>query len=132
MKQRWRLTLVAFVFAATGLTLGTTLVSTQEQETNYMVIMDFGMGPDMTPNQGIEYLSEWVRIIRASGEFSSARLFMHEWGSNRIFFLLTETNDWNAIGSMSEDFFAQHPEFMDEPWMFSSHSDEILVEIPVQ
>jgi hypothetical protein len=33
---------------------------------------------------------------------------------------------------MSEDFFAQHPAFMDEPWSFSSHSDEILVEIPVQ
>ena len=97
-----------------------------------MVMMDFGMGPDMTPNEGIEFLSEWVRSIRASGGATSARLFMHEWGSNRIFFLLTETNDWNSIASMSDDFYALHPEFMDEPFMFSSHSDEILVEIPVQ
>ena len=89
MRQHWRLIVVAVVFATLGLGLGTTLVSTQEQETNYMVMMDFGMGPDMTPNEGIEFLSDWVRSIRANGSFSSARLFMHEWGSNRIFFLLT-------------------------------------------
>ena len=131
MKRLWILTVVALGSAAIGLATGTTLAATQEAETNYMVIQDFGLAPGITPNEGIESLSEWVRAIRATGKHKSVRLFMHYWGSDRIFYLVSETSDWDAIGTFFEDLLAAQPGFMDEPWIFGSHSDEILTEIPV-
>ena len=132
MKRIGIIAVVALACAALGLVAGRGLSATAQEETNYMVIMDFTLGPEQTVNEGIAKMSDWVRIFRATGKHSSVRLFMHEWGSEGTFFIISETNDWSAIGTVFEDLVAAKSDFMDEPLGFASHSDEILVEIPVE
>ena len=130
-----RFSLLALTLPATlavGVIAGHASASSQEQETNYMVVQEFEIGPDQTINEAIEGLSEWVRVFRNSGKHSSARLFMHEWGSEAALYIISETSDWGAIGTLFEDLVAADPGFMDRSWGFVGHSDEILMEIPVQ
>jgi hypothetical protein len=56
---------------------------------------------------------------------------MHEWGSAPALYIVSETQDWNAIGTIFEDLTAALPEFTAEPFGFAGHGDEILMEIPV-
>ena len=126
------LAVVALVGAALGLVAGRAMSASAQEETNYMVIQEFVVGPDQTLNEGIAELSDWVRAFRGSGKHSSVRLFMHEWGSEAAFYIISETADWSAIGTMFEDILAANPEFMDAQWGYASHADEILTEIPVE
>ena len=48
------------------------------------------------------------------------------------FYIISETTDWGAIGTMFADLLAVQPDFMTTPFGFSGHSDNILTEIPVE
>lgn len=132
MKRIGIIAIVALAGAALGLMAGKGLSATAQEETNHMVIQEFVLGPNQSVDEGIAKLSEWVRIFRASGKHHSVRLFMHEWGSEAAFYIISETKDWDAIGTMFADILASNPEFMSEPFGYASHSDEILGEIIVE
>ena len=125
--------LVAGILCSTvGLVAGTALATPQAQDTTYLVIEEFEIGPDMTVNDGTARLSDWVRALRQTGKHSSVRLFFHDWGPEAAFYIVSETKDWGAIGTIFEDVVAAEPDFMTQPFGFAGHSDNILTEIPVQ
>jgi hypothetical protein len=126
------LAVLSIVILATVFMAGRASAVSEVQETNYLVIESYELGPDQTINQEIERLSEWVRILRNTGKHSSVRLFMHHWGPETALYIMSETSDWGAIGTMVDDLFAEIPEFMDQEWGFAGHSDNILTEIPVE
>ncbi|MEJ2547107.1 MAG: hypothetical protein P8125_04745 [Gemmatimonadota bacterium] len=132
MKRFSLLAVLSIVILATVFMAGRASAVSEVQETNYLVIESFELGPDQTINQEIERLSEWVRILRNTGKHSSVRLFMHHWGPETALYIMSETSDWGAIGTMVDDLFAEIPEFMDQEWGFAGHSDNILTEIPVE
>ena len=131
MKRIPTLLIVGIAGAVLGLFAGTAWATAQAQETTYLVIEEFGIGPDMTVNEGTERLSGWVRALRATDKHSSVRLFFHDWGPEAAFYIVSETTDWGAIGTIFSDVIASEPDFMDRPFGFSGHSDNILTEIPV-
>ena len=132
MKRIRSLLIVGITGATVGLFAGTALATPQAQDTNYLVIEEFEVGPDMILNDGIVRLSEWVRALRATGKHSSVRLFFHAWGPEAAFYIVSETTDWAAIGTIFVDVVAAEPDFMTKPFGFAGHSDNILTEIPVQ
>ncbi len=131
MKKFRSLVVVAVAAALVG-GIGGRLLATPQQDTTYLVVEEFEFAPDMALSDGIERLSTWVRALRATGKHSSVRLFMHDWGSEAAFYIISETTDWNAIGTLFADVLAAEPDFMNQPFGFAGHSDEILTEIPVQ
>ncbi len=131
MKRSSMLTVTALVLVPIAATAAMRTIQTQE-ETNYLVIEEFEIGPDMIWNDGIARMSEWVRALRATGKHSSVRLFMHDWGPEAAFYIVSETTDWAAIGTIFADVVAAQPDFMTQPFGFAGHSDNILTEIPVQ
>ena len=131
MKRTWLLAVVALASASLGLIGGRGLSASVQQGTNYLVIEEFEIAPDMTPNEGTARLSEWVRALRATGKHSSVRLFFHDWGPEAAFYIVSETTDWAAIGTIFADVVAAQPDFMTQPFGFAGHSDNILTEIEV-
>ena len=132
MKRFSLLTVLSLVILAVGVIAGRASAVSEVQETNYLVIESFELGPDQTMNEGIARLSEWVRAIRNSGKHSSVRLFFHDWGPETAFYIVSETSDWGAIGTLFADILAEIPDFPDQKWGFAGHSDNILTEIPVE
>ena len=132
MKRYSLLSVLSLVILALGVVAGRASAEAEAQETNYLVIEAFEMGPDQTMNEGIEQLSEWVRILRATGKHSSVRLFFHDWGPETAFYIVSETSDWGAIGTIFADILAEIPDFPNQKWGFAGHSDNILSEIPVE
>ena len=132
MKRFSLLTMLSLVILAIGVIAGRASIVSEAQETNYIVIEEFELGPDQTINEGIERLSEWVRIIRDTGKHSSVRLFLHEWGPETAIYIVSETSDWSAIGTLFADLLAEIPNLADQKWGFAGHSDNILTEIPVE
>jgi len=122
----------SLVILAIGVIAGRASAVNELQETNYLVIQSFELGPDQTMNQEIERLSEWVRILRDTGKHSSVRLFFHHWGPETAIYIMSETSDWGAIGTMGDDLVAEISDVMDQEWGFAGHSDNILTEIPVE
>ena len=118
--------------ALLGVFAGTEWAGAQAQETNYLVIEEFQIAPDMSINESQERLSAWVRGLRDTGKHSSVRLFLHDWGSEISFYIVSETTDWNAVGDIFGDVIAVEPDLVDQPLGFSGHSDEILTEVPVE
>ncbi len=132
MKRTPSLLVVGITSASLGLFTGTAVATSQTQETNYLVMEEFELGPNMSMNDGTEQLSGWVSALRATGKHSSVRLFFHDWGPNAAFYIVSETTDWGAIGTIFADVLAADPDFVSRPWGFAGHSDNILTEIPVQ
>ena len=132
MKRIPSLLIVGATAAILGLFVGTGWTTWQPQETNYLVIEEFEIGPNMSVNDGTARLSKWVQALRATGKHSSVRLFFHDWGPEAAFYLVSETTDWGAIGTIFADVVAVEPDFMSQPFGFAGHSDNILTEIPVQ
>lgn len=131
MKRNLLLSVLALVVLTVGVVAGRAFALSQEQEKNYLVVQEFEFGGGQTLNEAIEQLSEWVRIMRDTGKHSSVRLFMHEWGPKSALYIVNETNDWDAIGSLFDDLLAEIPDFPNQRWGFAGHSDNILAEIPV-
>lgn len=112
-----------------GFVGGEAFSSTQEAP-NYLVMTEFEIGPDQTFNDAINRLSEWVRVSRATGKHESVRLFLHDWGPEAGLYILYES-DWEGVGEIFPDIVAGIPGFMDQPFGFVGHSDNIMTEIVV-
>ena len=112
-----------------GFVGGTTATAVQEPAMR-LVALEFDIGPDQTPNEAITELSEWVRIARATGKHQSVKLYMHEWGPSASLHLIVET-DWSGVEAFFVDLLEAKPDFMDQPFGFAGHRDNILTEIPV-
>jgi len=123
---------VALASAALGLTGGRLFAADQAQETNYLVLEEFRLAPDQTPADAIARLSSWIRALRATGDHSQVRLFLHDWGPEVALYIVSETRDWNAVGNIFAEVVAVEPDFMNQPFGFAGHSDNIMTEIPVQ
>ncbi len=128
--RRTMVALAVVVALAVGVFAGRGLSATQEPAPNYMVVSDFELGPDMSFNEGIARLSEWIQLARATGKHESVRLFMHDWGPKTALYMVVET-DWNGVGAIFPDLVEAKPEMMDEKWGFAGHGDDIMTEIPV-
>ncbi len=132
MKWIPSLLVVGITGITVGLFAGTALATAQAQETNYLVIEEFEISPSMSMSDGTAQLSGWVSALRATGKHNSVRLFFHDWGPNAAFYIVSETTDWAAIGTIFADVIAADPGFTTRPFGFAGHSDNILTEIPVQ
>lgn len=132
MKRYYLLTLAIGISVVLGLVGGSALSARQQPERNYMAIVSMEVGPGMSINDGISRTSEWVRILRETGKYDSVRLFLHEWGPETGIYLLLETTDWGALGTTFADVAAADPAMVNEPWGFVGHSDNLVVEIPVE
>jgi len=100
-------------------------------ETNYLYIEEFEIAPGQVPNQAIAMGSDVVRIMRETGEFKSVKLYWHHTGPRLALYILAEPNSWQAIETGFAKMFEAMPDFMDEPYTFGMHSDNLLSEIPV-
>ena len=98
---------------------------------NYLYMMDFEIGYNMTPNEGIAEASKWVREMRNTGEYTSVRLFIHNTGAKWAVYVLAEPKSWASIEKGAEEFIAAL-DIMNTPNKWAGHSDELLSEIPVK
>ncbi len=98
----------------------------------YLYLEEFEIAPGQIPNEAIAEMTEWVKIMRESGEFTSVRLFIHNTGPRFALYLLIETDNWQSLETGFEKLLAALPEFMDEPFRWAGHSDNLLSEIPVE
>jgi hypothetical protein len=104
----------------------------QQAEENLLLIGKFDIAEGRSLNDVIAEASQWVRDLRATGEFKSVRLYMHDWGPELAVYILHEPNSWQAIKTGYNKFFAARPDLMTGPFRWAGHSDNILSEIPVQ
>jgi hypothetical protein len=126
--------------AATVLLLGAALAvggaapsSEQDvQEVNYLYIEEFEFPSGSVVVEGIAEASQWVRDLRATGEFKSVRLYMHHTGPRFALYLFAEPRDWQAIETGFAKFFEARPDIMESPFNWAGHSDNVLSEVPVQ
>ena len=129
--------LAVFVFIA-FLSTGYTFMKAQEQQQqpilgpNYLFIDVFKIGPGQTPNEAIEKVSGFARIMRETGEFKSVRLFIHNTGPELALYLLIEPNNWQAIETGFGKFFEALPDLFDQPLKIGRHYDNLLSEIIVE
>jgi hypothetical protein len=128
---------LALAFAAGALVSGglfpaarPALAQEQQQQT-YVYMEEFTLAPGQSWNGAVREISGWVRDMRATGEFRSVRLFGHHTGPSLSFYVMAETDTWQAIDAGFGKFFAGRPNMMDEPFQFAGHSDNLLTEIPV-
>ena len=126
------LVLISVFSIALGVTVGNSISFAQDQETNYLVMEKFVIAPNQTPAEAIERLSTYVRALRATGDHSSVRLFFHDWGPEVAVYLISETTDWSAVGNIFNEVLAVDTDFMNQPFGFAGHSDNIMTEISVQ
>jgi hypothetical protein len=98
---------------------------------NYLYIEEFEIAPGQVPNEAVAEISEWVGIMRETGEFKSVKLYMHNTGPRFALYILAEPNSWQAIETGYEKLFEAIPDLMDRPYKFGKHSDNLLSEIPV-
>ena len=132
MKRLLSILVAVLASSSLGLLAGRSLAADQAQQTNYLVVEEFKLAPDQVPADAIARLSSWVQALRATGKHSDVRLFFHDWGPEVALYIVSETTDWNAVGSIFADVLAVEPDFMNQPLGFAGHSDNILTEIPVQ
>ena len=116
--------------------VGATSVLAQQETTppaaqTFLYIEDFEIAPGQIPNEAIAEVSEWVRLMRETGEFESVKLYMHHTGPRFALYILAETSSWQAINTGFEKLFEAMPDYMDRPYEFGKHSDNLLSEIPV-
>jgi hypothetical protein len=130
MKRSTHLILAGLVILATGILVGFA-TATAQQEPNYLVIETFELPSDRAFNDGQEEMMEVVRAYRSSGAYESVRLFTHSWGPEVGFYLIAEPSDWESIPSGFGAFLESQPDFLDRPFGWASHGDNILTEVPV-
>ena len=97
----------------------------------FLYIEDFEIVPGQVPSEAVAAASEWVRIMRETGEFESVKLYMHHTGPRFALYVLAETSSWQAINDGFGKMFEAMPDWMDRPYQFGAHSDNLLSEIPV-
>lgn len=97
----------------------------------YLYIEDFEIAPGQIPSEAVAAASEWVRVMRETGEFENVKLYMHHTGPRFALYVLAETSSRQAINDGFEKMFEAMPDWMDQPYEFATHSDNLLSEIPV-
>ena len=102
------------------------------EEPNYLYIEEFEFGTGMSVNEGIAEAKSWVKAKRATGEYKSVRLFIHDTGPRLAIYVLEEPKSWESIKSGSDKFFASMPDVGDTPFKWGRHSDNLLSEIEVE
>jgi hypothetical protein len=122
--------LTAGVFLA-GRTVGLAQQPTQPTD-SLMVIEEFEIPAGVTASAAIEESSQSIRVLRKTGDFKSARLFMHSWGPKFALYVILEPNSWQALKTGSDKLFAARPETRAAPFKWASHSDNIVTEVPVK
>ena len=70
--------------------------------------------------------------MRATGEYKSVRLFIHNTGPRLALYILGEPKSWQAIEDGEAKFFAANPELLEQPITWATHSDNLLAEIAVE
>ena len=102
------------------------------EESNYLYIEEFEFGTGMSVNEGIAEAKSWVKAKRATGEYKSVRLFIHDTGPRLAVYLLEEPKSWQSIKTGWEKFEASMPDLGDTPFKWGRHSDNLLSEIEVE
>lgn len=97
-----------------------------------LYIEEFVLAPGRSFNDAIAEMQEWVKGYRETGEYKSVRLYMHHSGPNLALYILLEPKSWQSIQDGQDKFFAANAEVMDEPFNWGGHSDNVLVEVPVE
>jgi len=117
---------------------GYTAASAQEQApaspisgSNYLYIQEYEIGPGTVPDDAVSLAQEWVKKFRATGEYKSVRLYIHNTGPRFALYILMEPKSWQAIEDGANKFFAANPEIMNQPFNWGAHSDNLLSEISV-
>jgi hypothetical protein len=139
MKRRHALPIIAvFALAIPAAYLATPVVNPEPLQEDvitgptYLYIEEFEIAPGQIPNEAIAEATEWVKILRESGEFTSVRLFIHNTGPRFALYLLLETDNWQSFETGFEKLLAEISDFMDEPFRWGRHADNLLSEIPVE
>jgi hypothetical protein len=100
--------------------------------TNYLYIEEFEIPAGIAPNDAIAEASQWTRDIRKTGEYKNVRLFIHNTGPVFALYVMAEPNNWQAIETGANKFFAARPDIMAKPIRWGRHSDNLLSEIRVE
>ena len=119
----------AAVFIA-GQRLGQAQPQQQPQE-NLLVIGRFDIPSGRSLNEAVAEATQWVKDLRATGEFRSVRLYMHNWGPELSVYVIHEPRSWQSIKNGYDKLFAARPDLMTAPFKWAGHSDNILTEIAV-
>lgn len=125
----------AFILALSAGTLVIAQDDTGEEAisgSNYLYIEEFELAPGAVTNEAIAEAQDWVKGYRATGEYKSVRLFIHNTGPRFALYMLLEQKSWQAIEDGQAKFFAANPELMDRSFNWGVHSDNLLGEIPVE
>lgn len=98
---------------------------------NRIVIEEFVVPPNRAVGEAIAEISQLIKDMRATGEYKSVRLYLHEWGSELALYVITEPRSWASIEAGWEKLTKARPDLMTSPYKFGRHSDQILAEVPV-
>jgi hypothetical protein len=98
---------------------------------NYLYIQEYEIGTGTAPSDAISQAQEWVKEFRATGEYKSVRLYIHNTGPRFALYILIEPKSWQALEDGANKFFAANPGVMDQAFNWGRHSDNLLSEIPV-
>jgi hypothetical protein len=126
------------ILLSLGALLGATIVLARQQPSspitgaNYLYIEEYEIPAGASINDVIAEASQWVRDFRNTGEYKSVRLFIHNSGPALALYILQEPNNWQAIETGANKFFAARPDIMSNPIKWGRRSDNILNEIPVE
>ena len=99
---------------------------------NYLYIQEYEISPGTVPKDAIAVAQELVKGFRATDEYKSVRLFIHNTGPLFAIYILMEPNSWQAIEDGANKFFAANPGFFDNAFNWGKHSDNLLNEVPVE
>jgi hypothetical protein len=117
--RHWRIVIWGIgMFLAGAVVTHTHQANAQPQQPtgpNYLYIEEFDFAPGSVANDGIAELTQWVRDMRASGEYTSVRLYEHNTGPHWALYIMAEPKSWQAIETGFEKFFGAHPEIMTTP-----------------
>lgn len=127
------------LFLSTFLFTGNATVMAQDdmaessyESQNLLYIEEFELADGATMNDAIAEMQEWVKGYRETGEYNSVRLYMHHTGPKLALYILLEPKSWQSIQDGQDKFFAANAEVMDQPFNWGGHSDNVLVEVPVE
>ena len=142
MKKRLLPMLLAIALFALGFTVRdlTSLwssafaVMAQQPETgavNYLYIQELELGDRMTPNEYFSEATKLAKAIRATGEYKTVRVFNHNTGPNLSVYIFMEPKSWQAIETGASKWI-ESAGLLDKPWLWKSHSDNVLTELSVE
>ena len=127
------LLLSVFLFGSSATVLAQDDVAESSFESeDLLYIEEFVLAPGRSFNDAVAEMQEWVKGYRETGEYNSVRLYMHHSGPNLALYILLEPKSWQSIQDGQDKFFAANSEVMDQPFNWGGHSDNVLVEVPVE